>query len=194
MGAVGNQLLLDRLVAGEQAAFSILFDMYWEPLYRYAQRLLHDNEDAEDVVQETFASLFKYKSALKEVTSLKAYLFTILRHHAVRVIQKKLRQRDFLSSFHAFLSQLEESPEEQFFSKEFATLVNDEVQKLPAKMREIFILSREHQLSYKEIAERLGISHETVKKQVYNSLKQLRSKRLTKEFIDLVVFYFIIRS
>lgn len=164
------------LKKGDQNAFSMLYDALWEPLFGYVIRVLQDKEDTMDVIQETFVDLWLQRSMLAEVDSVKSYIFSIARYKALRHIRLNIKKRDYLRSIVQFFSDYEESVEGQLIAKELQYIIDAEVANLPSKMREVFVLSREKNLSYKEIAQQLNISDKTVKKQINNSLKILRLK------------------
>lgn len=163
-----------QLAHGDETLFSKLYNLYWEMLYGYVIRVLQDKEDTMDVVQETFISVWQQRKTLADVGSVKSYLFSIARYKALRHIRLNIQKRDHLPSLLQFFNNYQESPETLLVSEELQQIIDAKVASLPPKMREVFILSREENLSYKEIAERLNISDKTVKKQISNSLKILR--------------------
>lgn len=164
------------LSSGDEKAFAGLYDRYWEPLFGYVMRVLQDKDDSMDVVQDTFVTVWQQRTTLGNVQSFKAYIYSIARYKALRYIRMNIRKRDYLSSLLNFLQAHEESPEDQLITGELQSIINAEVENLPPKMREVFLLSREQHLSYREIAAKLNISDKTVKKQISNSLKLIRMK------------------
>src|SRR5690606_16277594 len=90
-----------------------------------------------------------------------------------------------------FYGSSERNTEWSVGAKELSALLDAEIENLPERMREVFLLSRKEHLSYKEIAERLNISDQTVKKQIYNSLKYLRLK-IDKEYIPYLTLLLFI--
>lgn len=160
----------------DQAAFAMLYECYWEKLFFYVGKVLQNKEETIDVVQETFIALWEQRENLANVTALKAYLFAIARYKSIQYIRKHLHRKDYLDSLTAFLTHHEQSPEELMMRDELQEIIEEEVQRFPAKMRAIFTLSRQENLSHKEIASKLNISDKTVKKQISNSLKLLRLK------------------
>lgn len=174
----------------DRSAFALLYEHYWEQLFHYAVKAIQDKEDAIDIVQETFIALWEQREQIASLQSLKGYLFAIARYKSLHYIRKYSHRADYLDSLTAFLVHHEQNPEELLMAGELEKLIDDEVQKLPKKMRAIFTLSRHENLSYKEIAEKLKISDKTVKKQVSNSLKLLRLK-INKHYLPLLIFLLI---
>src|SRR5690606_34010393 len=120
----------------------------------------------------------------------KAYLFVIARNLAFKQLQKSLRKQDVLEKFLAFYGEADDYTEQQVNANDLSLVIDQEIARLPEKMRQIFIMSRKENLSYNEIAERLEISDLTVKKQVSNALKYLRL-RMVDDLPYLIVFFLI---
>ena len=171
----------------ERSAFELLYTRYWERLYCYAAKAISNKTDAIDIVQETFIAVWEQRHQVTALQSLKAYLFAITRYKAIRYIRKHAHRADYLDSLTDFLQRHEQSPEELYIAHELQTLVDAEVQQLPKKMQAVFMLSRQENLSHKEIAEKLSISDKTVKKQISNSLIVLRLK-IIGNHLPLFVF------
>lgn len=177
-----DTLLLKQLAAGNDAAFTSIYNQYWEQIFKFIIRIVQDKDEAADVVQETFLAFWELRDKLERVNSIKSYLFVIARNRAFKRFQSSLRQTDYLESVIARYSEADDYVVQQLDSKDLSRLIDAEIEKLPQKMREIFILSRKEHLSYKEIAEKLHISDLTVKKQINNSLNYLRL-RIDEEYI-----------
>lgn len=178
--------LLDGLVAGDKHAFSVLFDCYWKDLYAYVDRLIKDKEESLDIVQDTFTSLWQQREQLTTVRSIKGYMYAIVHHKAIQFIKSSVRHRHYLSAMASYFPENIETLEDEMDAKELATFINNEIENLPPRMREIFLLSRAEKLSYKEIAVKLSIAENTVRKQISFSLKHLRMK-LSKTYYSAVI-------
>jgi len=164
------------LKTGDTKAFADFYDALWEPVFNYVMAILQDKDDAIDTVQDTFVSLWQQRERLSEVESIEYYVFSIAKYKALRHIRLNIRKRDYLASLRDVSTAYAESPDDCFSTAELKQLFDEEVDKLPARMKEVFRLSREENLSYKEIAERLHISDKTVKKQINKTLRILRIK------------------
>lgn len=167
---------LQLLRQGDRQAFTELYDRYWEMLYRYVVSVLRGRADAMDVVQDTFVALWQQRDTLDGVGSLPAYLKAMARYKALKSIRTHIREHDYLESLLDFFNQHGESPEDLLVANELRDIIDSEIERLPTMMRQVFILSRQENLSYKEIASKLIISDKTVKKQISNALKILRTK------------------
>jgi len=187
MSITHDTIVAQLLRQGDEKAFSILYDTLWESLFSYVIRVLQDREDSMDIVQETFIDLWQQRKALTNVSSIRSYIFSMARYKALRYIRLNIEKRDYLSSLAKFFDEYEKSSEAKLFTEELQGIIDAEVANLPQKMREVFFLSREKNLSYKEIAEQLNISDKTVKKQISNSLKILRLKLNDHNYLTLLV-------
>lgn len=171
-----DSYLLNLINEGNDAALAELYDRYWEAIFTYVVKVLKDEQEASDIVQETFIAIWQKRGDLLDIHSLKSYLFSIARYKSLRSISLQLSQEKYKTSFLQYFKDYDHSPELGMIGSEMETFIESQIQRLPERMRELFLLSRKEHLSYAEIAERLSISDKTVKKQVHNALKYLRSK------------------
>lgn len=182
-----DQILLDMLKLDKRQAFDAIYNKYWEGIYLYIAKIIKDEEVAQDLLQEIFVSFWLRCEEL-EIESLKAYLFTAARYRSLTYIKQNIKQNNYEESMTEFFSQHDNSLEENIEAKELANFIDDQLQHLPDKMREIYVLSRKELLSHKEISERLSISDKTVKKQIGNALKFFRL-RLSDLYILILLLY-----
>lgn len=188
-----DRIRLQQLIVGDESAFSEVYNAYWESLFKYVIRILPDEDEAADVIQETFTTFWELRDRLGKVKSIKAYLFIMARNLAFRRFRNKLKQFEMEDRLVAFYGTTDEGTERDIDARALSHLIDAEIDKLPEKMRQVFVLSRKENLSYKEIAERLKISDETVKKQISNSLKYLRLK-IDDEYIPYLALLLIVDS
>ena len=161
---------------GDELAFAEIYHRYWGVLFLHARQMLRDNEEARDVVQELFTSLWQKAFKLEFDTSLSAYLYKSVRNRIFDHLKHKKVMNDYLCALKDFEVEGELITDEAFREKELAAAIEHEISLLPPKMREVFELSRKQYLSYQQIGEKLGISEHTVKSQVSNALRILRTK------------------
>ena len=174
-----------------ESSFSAIYDAYWERLFRFVIRILPDEDDVADVIQETFITFWEARARLEHIKSVKSYLFVIARNLAFRRFREQLKYGDAASRLIDQYAEADDSTLAAIHTRELSAIIDAEVEKLPERMREVFVLSRKEHLSYKEIAERLKISDQTVKKQINKSLKYLRLK-LDEEYIPYLVILLLI--
>ncbi len=184
----------DRSRSGEAAdeqLFSDIYDRYWERLFRYVIRILPDEDDVADILQESFVTFWEMRGRLEHVKSVKSYLFMIARNFAFKRFRERAKETDIVERLVKHHGEMHESTTESLYGKELNEWFDREMGRLPERMREVFVLSRKEHLSYKEIAERLNISDQTVKKQISKSLKLLRLK-LDEEYIPYLMLVLFI--
>lgn len=170
-----DQQLISLLQDSDEVAFTELYNRYWADIYRNAMKILHSQNDAEDMVQELFESLWKRRSQLQIMGSVAGYLYSSTRYLSIHFIEKNIATYPYRQSLsEAVEPVMIPSVESAIDAKSLEAAIDGIIGKLPEKMREVFRLSRKENLTYKEIAEKLNISEETVKKQVYNALKVIR--------------------
>jgi RNA polymerase sigma-70 factor (ECF subfamily) len=179
--------LVALLKEGRQSAFAELYNRYKAALLLHAFRMLKDDEEARDIVQEMFAVLWAKRNQLVIKRGFDSYMYGALKNRILNIIAHKKVIEKYTLSLDGFVEAAEVSGDDLMIEKQLRKLIEDEIANLPPKMREIFELSRMEGLSHKQIAERLNISEHTVKSQVQNATKALWSKM---RFNVLFLLYF----
>lgn len=176
MSLVPDEEKLFRLLCnGDRAAFDQIYNTYWQRLFLYVVKVIRDREAAEDIVQEIFISLWSRREEIADQRTLSGYLFTAARFKGINFVQDQLKKGRHEESLIQHFNTPQHTINELMAAKELSVIIDDEIEKLPAKMRNIFVLSRREQLSHKEISEKLQISDKTVKKQINNALKHFKT-------------------
>lgn len=171
--------LVKLLQKGDARAFRVVYDYYWPLMYSHALRMLQNENDAEDMVQELFLTFYRQLPYLTDGSSLGGWLFVALRN---KILNHFRNQKNRMEHFEYWVQQEYKSlrqpmsPLETVQLKELETLLAYEVNQMPERMKNIFEMSRQEYLSHKEIAIQLQISEKTVKTQINNALRILRSK------------------
>lgn len=168
--------LANLLKAGDHTAYTEIYNRYIWVLYGHAFAKLQNREEAKDVVQELFVTLWAKRGFVPFHTNLAGYLYTALRNRILNIIAHKQVESEYIGSLQCFLDNSEAETDYLLRQNQLAALIEKEIAALPAKMKEVFELSRKANLSHKEIAEQLHLSEKTVKNQINNALKILRVK------------------
>ncbi|QNR86853.1 RNA polymerase sigma-70 factor [Pedobacter riviphilus] len=155
----------------DEQAFTEIYNRYWEKMASYAVRLTKSEEEAADIVQEIFVSIWNRRTTLVVKSTLGAYLIRSTRNLCLRYIERNIHNSDFLDKINEQAVDNSLNIEESISLKELQGNIDLGIAKLPKKMREVYLLSRDEQLSYREIAKKLNIAEGTVKKQVSNAIK-----------------------
>ena len=157
---------------GTEDTFRKVFDDCYESLCRYAFSMVRDFDQAEDIVQSMFMKLWEKRSELDINTSIRSYLFRAVYNQCMNQLEHKVIKTKHESFVKVEAGRDEQQPE--VFPDELESNIRKAVDALPPQCRLIFIMSRYEELKYSEIAERLGISVNTIQNQVSKALKLLR--------------------
>lgn len=168
--------LIALIKEGNKSAFSEVYQRYWPLLFRHARKLLQDEEESKDIVQDVFISLWPAILDFNEKTILSSYLYTSTRNKILNLFRRNKLANAHLESLSEFLIQGVNVTDHLVRENMLASQIEEEILNLPARMREVFELKRKQHLSYKEIAEVMNISDLTVKTQMNKAITILRSK------------------
>jgi RNA polymerase sigma-70 factor (family 1) len=160
----------------DRKAFEEIYRRYWHPLFLHAYHILDDQDEAQDIIQDLFVAFWNKSSANQIHTSLKSYLYVMVRNKVLNHIRKNKINANFIQLLSTKLTEKDFNTVQDIELKELTVLIDREIDLLPPRMKQVFEMSRKEFLTHKEIAERLGTAEETVKKQITNSLKLLRVK------------------
>lgn len=170
-----DYILLKAIADDDEKSFAELYSIYWQQLYLTAAKVLRSTDEAEDIVQEVFLSFWNRRKEIHITTSLKAYLLTSVKYKAIHHIEKNIVRRDYLELLTDILaSSTPAVAETNIYVKELQAIIDQTLKKMPPKMYKVYVMSRNENLTHKEIAEQLGISTETVKKHIQHALQLLR--------------------
>ncbi|MBC7449998.1 MAG: RNA polymerase sigma-70 factor [Cytophagales bacterium] len=161
----------------QDAFLEALFHTYYKILCRFSFRIVHDKDKAEDVVQTCFINLWQKKDSISIQSSFKSYLYRSVYNRSINEYtrSKKIIHED-ISVLNEVIHSVSDDPELILQAKETQAKIDQAIAVMPEGCRTIFLLSREEQLSYKEIAEMLKISVKTVENQMGKALRILRER------------------
>lgn len=179
-----NEELSALLAESDYAAFTEIHERFYPLLYSHAYKKYPHREEVRDLLQELFAALWNNRHTTVFTSGIAVYLYSATRNRMINLFQKKKVRSVYLQSLQHFMDQGENITDWRLREKEMARQVEKEIAALPAQMRRVFELSRNEHLSNREIAELLNTSPLTVKKQVHNALKILRTR------LDPTTFFF----
>jgi RNA polymerase sigma-70 factor (ECF subfamily) len=176
---------LEALQAGNPEEFSRLVDAYSSKIYRLAIRMLNQQQDAEDVLQETFLKAYRGLKSFDGRSKISTWLFRIATNEALMVIRRK--HPEMVSIDEPVENEEGEQepvqiidwcclPEEELLSEETRQRLDIAVQKLPERLRVVFLLRDMNDLSTHETAEVLGLSDTAVKTRLSRARLRLREE------------------
>lgn len=171
---------------GDDAAYIEIYHRYHKKLFLHAFKMLQDRAKSEDVIHDLFIKFFEKRESLILSTSLSSYLYTSIRNSILDIFSHNQVIEKHEQSLQDFMNKGEYITDNLIREKELKKIIEKEIAALPPKMREVFELSREAEMSYSEIAQELDIAENTVRKQISKALKQLRPKLLDYLHLFLV--------
>ncbi|SFF12050.1 RNA polymerase sigma factor [Sunxiuqinia elliptica] len=189
-----NELeLIQKLKAGDSAAFETLFGLYAGKLFYFVNKYLDLKEEAEEIVQDVFLNLWKHKKEIRSEKAFKSYLYQIALNNIRNYFNKKLVQekhKQLIAQNYLFEK---EADADELDYESVIKKVDQLINQLPPKRKEIFLLSRKEGLDISEIANYLNISEATVKNQITSAvafLKKAAKETGLSNTLFLVLFYY----
>lgn len=175
--------LMEAIRNGSETALRTLLDRYWARLATYAERIVGDRDDAKDVVQRVFIRVWVNRTAWTSKGSPSAFLYRVTRNFSLNARRDSKAQalRDETGGQRLADAGSELDPQEKLEVSTLREEVEAAISKLPSRRREVFVLSRFHGLTHREIAEALDLAPQTVANHMTSALAELR-ERLAHHF------------
>lgn len=178
----------------KKSDFSRVYSIYFPKLVRFAREFVLSTEDAENIIQDIFIYLWEHQEILGSLSNLNAFLFVLVKNKCIDFIRQKKLLEQKRKEFEMVMDRelqlkmyaLQQFDENALSTEDIEVILNNAINSLPEKCREVFILSRMEGLKYREIAERLNISTKTVENQIITALKKLRIE--LKDYLPLFIF------
>jgi RNA polymerase sigma-70 factor, ECF subfamily len=175
-----NQQLIKGIYQGDTDAFKELYRQYYVFLCLVAEHIVTNHADAEEIVSDVFVRLWNNRGKTEITTSVKAYLVKAVHNTSLNYLEKsrwRNQNTDNLSQAdHKLLAWDSDYPLGQLYEKEILKILDQGIRSLPKACREIFMLSRDEEMKYSDIAGKLRISVNTVKTQMKIALSHLREQ------------------
>jgi RNA polymerase sigma-70 factor (family 1) len=165
--------LFERMsLSGDEGALSELHDLYFYRLYKLCYSIIGNKETAEEITNDVFISIWQKKHLLPKVSNPELYLLKCARNKALGHLRKP-RHETLEENLYDFCIEWEISPEQILISSEMVRHINAAIDSLPPKCKLIFLLVKEGDLKYREVAELLNLSVKTVETQMSIALKKI---------------------
>ncbi|WP_316814361.1 RNA polymerase sigma-70 factor [Pedobacter heparinus] len=171
-----DQELIFLLKERDELAFTEIYRRHWHMLYLHAWKILNDQDEAKDLVQDFFFAFWEKSGSLDVKVNLKGYLYRGITNRVLNAVRKQKTNNDFIDLIAAVMQESDNTTVETIDEHQLMALIDAELAQLSPKSRQIFEMSRKDFLSNKEIAERLDMTEEAVKKQVQRAVKILKLK------------------
>lgn len=174
--SVPDQKWANRIQDGDRAAFKSLFLSYVDPLCAYVEEYTKSPEVAEELIQDLFLKIWKDRATFSPRVSVKAYLYAAARNLALDYLKHKRVVDNWKTETRQHVSSAPKAPDESLRRKQLSNAVRQAIEELPERRKQVFKLSRQRDLTYKEIAHVLDISIKTVEKHMRQSFQFLREQ------------------
>jgi len=179
-----EKIYVSLIKAGNSFAFEKLYFKYSKKLYNFAFNILKSKEDAEGLVQNIFIKIWETRSEINTELSFGGYIFKMAKNMLINHLKKKINEKVYIDYLLTFPEDIIPPVEQEINFLELNMEIERLISILPEKRREIFLLSRHEGLTYKEIAEKLDISVNTVNTQISKSLEHIRDHLINKFYPD----------
>jgi len=181
--------LLEQVAQGNETAFKVIFDRHWDRLYNYMMALTKSPEVAEEIAADVFLKLWTGRELLPGIHNLEAFLLRVAHNKAMDFFAVTARNAKYQKIIFEAIRQPEvHGADYQILDKEAQVLLSEILSGLSLRRRLVFTLHRIEGLSHEEIAQRLNLSHQTVKNTMADAQRSLRNL-LKKKFPDGLFFF-----
>lgn len=174
-GVQGVSIWVEKIRAGDRAAFAALFRAYYRALVALVSARIGSKPEAEELIQDIFVRVWERRKTLDAARPIDRYLFRAAKNAALDHLRRRSVMERMQSALAAQPAPRSSSPEDQVRSRELYTAARSIIDGLPERTREAFVLSREAGLSHVEIAELMEVSPKTIEKQIGRALRALRA-------------------
>lgn len=170
-----DALLYHQLSHGEIGAFDALYRKYSGAVISFAMGITKNSTEAEDITHDVFLKIWEKRGSLSNIDNFKFYLFKTTKNTILNRIKRDYVRKKYLQS-NDYLSSLREevTPHLSIEVEELNLLLAATIDNMPKERKEVFLMSRQDNMSYKEIAEKLNVSPKTVQYHISKALAELR--------------------
>lgn len=167
--------LVIRLIDGDEDAFCELYAAYKNRLLYFAMKFVKSRDFAEDIFQDAFTIIWQSRRFINPDASFSSYLYTIVRNRILNQIRDADKENTLKERILSQAIDYTDDTKENILANDLREIINKALEKLTPRQREIFEMSREAQMSHKEIADALDISVHTVQEHISISLRTIRT-------------------
>ncbi|RIH67030.1 RNA polymerase sigma-70 factor [Mariniphaga sediminis] len=182
--------IFNRMAEGDKEAFRFFFERYYSDLCNLVNIYINDSVISEEIVQDMYIYFWEKKEKIAIESSVKSYLYRATKNKSLNYIRNEKVQLSIREKLSKVTEHSAELPDSIMDASQLREIIEQSINSLPEKCREVYILGKEKSLSYKEIAEELGISAKTVENQMGKALKKLR-ELLEPYYKDIFIFFLV---
>lgn len=178
--------LMYRISEGDLNAFTRFYNMYFCRVYQFTRYFIKSNEICQEVISDVFLTVWNYRDKITTIHNIGAFLYTIVKNKAYNYLDRVARIPEFTNTLPIEISIDYDNPEDIILIDELQNVIKTAIGKLPEQCKLIFLMSREDDLRYHDIAQILNISEKTVNAQMVTAIKKLHFA--IKEYTTLKEF------
>lgn len=164
--------LLYEISDGDFNAFSKFYNIYFHKVNNFTKYFIKSNEICEEIISDVFLTIWNLRNNISNIENIEAFLFTITKNKSYNYINQNKKPYTFIDNIFIEISDFN-NPENIMLTNEMQKIINIAINKLPEKCKIIFLMSREENLTYKDIGKILSISEKTVNNQIVMAIKKL---------------------
>ena len=185
--------LIKNLIKGDAVSFDEIFERFNKKVYAFSISNLKNKQDAEEVVQEVFYHLWKDRAKLKELKSLDAWIFAISFNIIRKHFRKLARERKILENFSETKLSKDNSTVTDVEYNDLLEKAEKIIEKLPARQKNIYLLSKRQGLSNTEISTKLNITNKTVENHLSTAKTFLKRALVDERLLSLLFFWLFVK-
>jgi len=171
---LSEKLLLEKIAQGDELAFRLVFDLYKTKIYTFIVNFTHSRADAEEIVQDTFLTLWQNRNTLHQIEHPRNYIYTVVRNKTYHYLKQASKSQARMQVIWANLKLDSNETEETLQLQESKKLIDEALSMMSAQKQEVFRLSRYEGFSHEQIADATGLSKSRVKNIIVEVLKFIK--------------------
>ncbi|MDX9852879.1 MAG: RNA polymerase sigma-70 factor [Tenuifilaceae bacterium] len=187
-----DNYIIEQLRNGNEQVFETIFRTYYKRLCNYANTILWDIDESEEIVQNAFLAIWEKHETLNVHTSLKSYLYSAIYNSSLNKIKHNKVRKQYSEAAKHQGEPLFNDASHDLVNRELNGVINQSIESLPQQCRAVFKLSRFENLTYAEIAQQMGLSVKTVENHMIKALKVLRED--LKEYLPILILMLLMKS
>lgn len=167
--------LLKKAAEGSRDAYAAIYQFFLPKLYHYIYPIIRSKEDTEELLQDIFLNLWERKEELRNVRSLKPYIFRMARNRLMNIYEHQKVQRKALNYIFQHTEESSVTAEDHYIYRQYHEVVSNALNTLTPKRRQVFEMHTQQDFSHDKIAVELKISKSMVKKQLYAAKRHVKA-------------------
>ncbi len=182
-----------KLKNGDVNSFDYLFRKYNKRIYSFSLSYLKKKEEAEDIVQQVFLTLWQSRKNLKEQHDIQSYLYTVTFNAIKKRFRKLTREKKHLENYFQIINKNRSLPDTEAEYNNLIKLLEKLIDLLPSRQKEVFVLNKKEDLTIEEISEKLKISKRTVENHLFRAKAFLKKSLIDQGLLSILFYWLFIK-